>query len=189
MALRIVTEPSALPVALAESKIDLRLDSTVEDSRVTQMIETATKLCEQAVGRAIMPQTLELTLVSFPACLELTRVPVQSVASIIYVDSTGTSQTLSPGTYELDNSDDYGFALIVPAYGGSWPATRDQPRAVRVQYIAGYPDASKVPQPIKNWIRAMVVAMHQNPAAFDSKETFKVGYLDGLLDAYKVYQV
>lgn len=66
--------------------------------------KAATEAAEQMTGRAIMPQTWELTLDAFPDALELTRVPVASVTSLKYFDATGTEQTLSNG---------HGFPFIV----------------------------------------------------------------------------
>ncbi|MDO9236001.1 MAG: head-tail connector protein [Aquabacterium sp.] len=190
MALRLITAPTALAVSVADAKAHLRVDGTDDDTLISAMITAAAELAEQATGRALMPQTWELTLDAFPAALQLTRLPAASVASITYADSTGTIQTLPSNLYALDNADDFGFASIVPAYASSWPATRDQINAVAVRYVAGYADASHVPESIKSWIKLMVGAMYENRAAEEvGNVSHPLGFADRLLDRYKVWSL
>lgn len=141
-------------------------------------------------GRAIMPQTWELTLDEFPDAFQLTRIPAASVTSLKYYDGTGVQQTLSSDSYALDTADGYGPAYVVPAYAGSWPSTRDQVNAVALRYVAGYENAAAVPEPIKCWIKLMVAAMHANreAEAISNGAVLTLGFADRLLDSYKVYQ-
>lgn len=189
MALKLITPASVLPVTLAEAKAHLRVDVTDDDTLITAMIMAAAELAEQHTGRAIMTQTWELTLDAFPDALELTRTPVQSITSIIYADSTGTNQTLSGSAYALDTADDYGHAYVVPAYGTSWPDTRDQVNAVAVRYLAGYASAAAVPESIKSWIKLAVGSMYTNreSTVVGSGAVLSLGFADSLLDRYKVW--
>ena len=192
MALKLITPASTYPVTLAEAKLHLRVDTADEDTLITALITAATEMAEQKTGRAIMTQTLELTLDAFPEAFELTRVPVQSVTSVKYYDTTGTQQTLSNTLYALDAADDFGFAHISPVYGGTWPTTRDQINAVAVRYVAGYADAASVPQSIKNWILLMVSTMYANreTEAYSSRAvstTVQMQFVDRLLDRYVVF--
>jgi hypothetical protein len=63
--------------------------------------------------------------------------PLVSVDSIKYVDdATGTQTTLAASEYSVDAVSEP--ARITPAYGKSWPATRNQAGAVEVTFTAGY---------------------------------------------------
>lgn len=191
MALKLITPAAALAVALAEAKLHLRVDTSDEDTLITALIAAATDMAEQKTGRAIMAQTWELTLDAFPDALELTRVPVQSVTSVKYYDTTGAQQTLGNTLYALDNADEFGCAYVVPVYSGSWPDTRDQINAVAVRYVAGYPDAAAVPEGIKQWIKLMVSTMFENreTEAYSSRAvstTVQMRFVDRLLDRYTV---
>lgn len=63
--------------------------------------------------------------------------PVQSVTSVVYVDTAGVSQTLVVTTdYVVDTSSEP--ARIYPAYSCSWPSARAQRNAITVTYVAGY---------------------------------------------------
>lgn len=192
MSLKLITAPSTYPVTLAEAKLHCRVDIADDDTLITALITAATEMAEQKTGRAIMTQTLELTLDAFPEAFELTRVPVQSITSVKYYDTTGTQQTLSNTLYALDAADDFGFAYISPVYAGVWPDTRDQINAVAVRYVAGYADAASVPQSIKNWILLMVSTMYANreTEAYSSRAvstTVQMQFVDRLLDRYVVF--
>ena len=189
MALKLITAASALAVTLVEAKAHLRVDTSDDDTLITAMITAATEAAEQATGRAIMPQTWELTLDAFPAALELTRVPVDSITSVAYVDLDGTDQTLSALLYSLDNADDFGPAYVVPAYDTEWPDTRDQINAVKVRYVAGYANAAAVPESIKSWIKLQVGAMYESREieTIGMGKPIALGFADRLLDRYKVW--
>ena len=189
MALKLITAATALAVSLIEAKLHLRVEISGDDTLITALITAATELAEQATGRAIMPQTWELTLDAFPEALEITRVPAASVTTLKYWDTTGAQQTLSNTLYTLDNADEFGAAYVVPVYDGSWPATRGQINAVALRYIAGYADAAAVPESIKAWIKLMVGAMYENREAEAGRQTFSLGFADRLLDRYKVWKL
>lgn len=191
MSLKLITAASGLAVTLAEAKLHLRVTSSAEDLSITSAIMEATDLAEQMTGRAIMSQTWELSLDAFPAFFKLTRVPVQSITSLTYIDILGAQQTLSAGGYTLDNADDFGLAFVIPSYGLQWPAARLQPNAVKVRYQAGYVDAASVPYSIKAWIKLMVGALHENREAetVGLGGAISLGFSDRLLDRYKVWEL
>ena len=192
MALKLITAPTTYPVTLAEAKAHLRVDSTDEDTLITAMITAATETAEQITGRAIMPQTWELTLDGFPSEFELTRVPAVSVTSLKYINESGVLTTMSTDDYVLDNYDDFGFAKVELAWGFDWPIPRDTPNAVTLRFVAGYANAAAVPESIKAWIKLTVSAMYENreAEAYSSRAvstTVKMSFVDGLLDRYKVW--
>lgn len=189
MALKLITPPTTLAVSLAEAKLHLRVDGTDEDTLITSMLLAATEAAEQATGRALMPQTWELTLDAFPAAFQLTRIPVASVTILKYYDEAGVQQTLGTARYTLDNADDFGPAKVVPAYGDIWPTTRGQINAVALRYLAGWPDAASVPDSIKAWIKLQVGAMFENREAEGAVQTYALGFADRLLDRYKVWSL
>lgn len=189
MALKLITAATVLAVSLIEAKAHLRVDSADDDTLIEAMIGAATQAAEQMTGRALMTQTWELTLDAFPAALELTRVPAQSITSITYADSAGTATVMAAPLYALDNADDFGFAYVVPVYAGAWPATRDEINAVKVRYVAGYADAASVPESIKSWIKLQVGAMLEGREAevIGNGSAISLGFADRLLDRYRVY--
>lgn len=169
MSLKLITAATALPVTLAEAKLAHRFDAADLDSDIIAMIEDATRLAEHEIGQCLMPQTWELTLYEFPSIIRLTRPPVASVTSVQYVDTAGVLQTLSPSAYTLDASDGFGLAYLLPAYGTSWPATRDQANAVTVRFVAGYASANAVPSHLKRQVKIFVAMMLDDPVQLSDR--------------------
>lgn len=189
MALRLITAPTVLAVSLVEAKSHLRVDLSDDDTLITAMITSATEAAEQMTGRAIMPQTWELSLDAFPDAIELTRTPVSAITSITYKNTAGAPIVLSNTLYALNNADDYGFAQVSPVYAGVWPDTLSDINAVALRYVAGYANAAAVPESIKAWIKLQVGAMYENREAetVGSGSAITLGFADRLLDRYKVY--
>lgn len=187
MALKLITPATELAVSLADAKAHLRVDTTDEDALITAYITAAAELAEQTTGRALMPQTWELTLDAFPEAFEITRVPAASITSLKYWDKAGEQQTLGTALYTLDDTDDFGIAYVVPVFGGTWPDTRAQINAVALRYVAGYATGANVPDSIKSWIKLQVGAMYENREAEGAVQTHALGFADRLLDRYRVY--
>lgn len=190
MTLRLITAPTTQPVTLAEAKAHLRVELDDDDTLITAMIITATQAAEHATGRVLMLQTWEAGFDAFSDPLVLTRVPVQSVTSLTYVDAVGTLQTLSADLYQL-TKDDFGFARITPVYGTSWPALRGDVDGVKVRYVAGYTSANDVPQAIKSWMLLHCGSQHANRESetVGSGSAISLTFADALLHPYKVYDI
>lgn len=147
MALTLVTAPTSDPVSLAEVKEHLRITSTDEDALITSLVGSAKESGETITGRALITQTWDLSLDSFPQVIDIPKPPLQSVTSITYIDTDGATQTLASTEYTVDTKTEPG--RIVPAYGKSWPSTRDIVNAVTVRFVAGYGNATAVPKSLK----------------------------------------
>jgi uncharacterized phiE125 gp8 family phage protein len=169
MSLKLITAATALPVTLAEAKLAHRFDAADLDHDIIAMIADATCLAEHEIGQCLMSQTWELTLPSFPAAIRLTRPPVASIVSVTYIDTAGVLQTLDPAAYVLDATDSYGPAYLLPVYGTSWPATREQHNAVTVRYCAGYPDADSVPSYLKRQVKIFVAMLLDDPVQMSDR--------------------
>jgi uncharacterized phiE125 gp8 family phage protein len=188
MAIKLITAATTTPVSLAEAKLHCKVDAADDEALITAYIVAATEQAEQILNRVLMPQTWELTLDSFPAAFELTRSPVQSITSLKYYDTNGVLQTLASNLYSLDNADGDNSAYVVPAYNTDWPVTREQINAVSVRYVAGYADATVIPEPIKAWIKIQVGTMYKfrEATVVERATLMKMDYVDRLLDRYTI---
>jgi uncharacterized phiE125 gp8 family phage protein len=180
----VVTPPATEPLTVDEVKAYLRDENTTsQDDVIEALIGAARQKAEQQLGRYLVTQTLELALDRFPydhrrvsyprrgadnlAPYEILLPPLQSVASIKYIDTTGALQTLASNQYDVDVRSRP--ARVNKAYGVSWPATREQQNAVIIQFVAGYGTAEQVPQCVKQWM------LLQIKAGYDNRDTFLPG--------------
>lgn len=127
---------------LATVKAHLRVDDGLQNATITGLIAAAQRMVEgpMGCGLALTVSTWVLSLDSWPDHIHLELGPVASVISLTYLDINGARQTFASADYIVDLT--ARPARIVPAFGKSWPATRDQPGSVLITYIAG---AASVP--------------------------------------------
>ncbi|MFT0532265.1 head-tail connector protein [Castellaniella hirudinis] len=186
MSLKVITPPATEPVTLTEAKLHLRVDGNDENALITSLIVAARQGAEHMTGRALMPQTLELSLDDFAPEIQLPRPPLTSVTSVSYVDGGGVMQVLDSSAYAVN---DHGQAAsLVPAFGTSWPQARDQVSSVLIRYQAGYASASDVPQAIKSWMLIRIGTLYEHrQAVVTGVSVSSIPGIDRLLDAYRVY--
>lgn len=188
MTLRLFIAPAAEPVSLAEAKLHLKVEHSVDDTLIAAIIQAAREAAEHETGRSLMPQTWELLLDAFPAdAIKLDKPPVTSVVSVKYLDSGGVQQTLDGSAYTLDA--DYVPGYVLPAYGTFWPSTQDAINAVVVRFATGYANAAAVPAGIRAWMLLRIGALYGNREAFAAGMLVVLpgNFCDRLLDPYKVY--
>lgn len=120
----------------------------------------------------------------FEIILPLT--PLMTVTSIKYIDQDGVQQTLAASAYKVDSVTEP--ARILPAYGTTWPQTRNEINAVEVVYQAGYGAAADVPAGIKAWMKLRIGAMYDNreEVAVIRGSVLEMPFADRLLDPYRV---
>lgn len=147
--LTLTSAPATEPMTAAETKVYRRVDTddTTQDDVITSLIMAARAYVETYTGRQLVTATWTMTLDCFPAEIKVPRPPLQSVTSINYVATDGTSTLLAASDYQVSATVEPG--RIVPAYGVSWPDTRAQLAAVTIVFVCGYGAAAAVPALIK----------------------------------------
>lgn len=143
MALKLITPPDGYPVTLEEIKDHCNAtEFTDDDAKLERYLAEETANLDGWWGhlnKALKPQTWQLSLDEFPAGpIQLPLGPTIEVLSVVYDDEDGNEQTVPPGDYVVDLVTDNGW--IAPVADTDWPATIERVNAVRVLYIAGYPD-------------------------------------------------
>lgn len=170
MTIKRITAPAIEPITLSEAKVHLRVEHSADDALITAMIVAARERAEAETGRALITQTWEVVLDSFPAgAIELPRPPVVSIVSVKYTGTDQLEKTWGAGNYVLDADSMPGYCL--PAYGGQWPvdALWDSTNAVRVRFTCGYgATADLVPASIKSWMYLKLGGLYEYREAFIS---------------------
>ena len=169
MRLVLVTPPASEPLTVAEAKAHLRVFHSGDDDVIEDMITTAREAVETYLGRALITQTWALKDDDCEASYRLPKAPLASVASITYVDSNGTTQTLATDQYVVlasgvDRACEPG--RIVPAYNVVWPSVRGEPDDVVVQFVAGYGAASAVPQTFKSAMKVLLEDLYEERGSY-----------------------
>lgn len=154
MHLTLITAPAALPVTVAEAKAHLRVDHSIEDTLIENLIKVATAELDGRQGllrRALITQTWDMQLLTFPFVqrIELPFPPLQSVTYIKYLDDDGVEQTLSTDVYEVVKTGE--AAYIRRRRDQLWPVTfEDTDLGVTVRFVCGYGGTSaSVPENIR----------------------------------------
>jgi hypothetical protein len=181
---------------------------------ISGYIITARQYVESFTRRALIRQTLRVTMPAFPTTnvrfagyddpsdwfrrpgkMELKRPPFISLVSVKYLDSDEVLQTLAPSNYYVDDASSLLAELVFRDTFDPSIATSERQDAVRVEYVAGYPPgddspetqmslAANVPQSIKDAIKLHVQLMADR---FDPEERAELERArDALLKQYQI---
>jgi uncharacterized phiE125 gp8 family phage protein len=179
IAVTVVTASTAEPLTVTEIKNHLRVGSTHENALISSYGIAARDYYERETGRALMPQTMRLTLQDFPVgAIELPRSPVSTASTDVtvkYFEDGSTSLTTFPSSkYIVDH--EHEPAQLRLQRDESWPTAELRSRnAIQVDFKAGYGvgstgnPAALVPSAHKLAIR--VLAAH----FFENREPVPVG--------------
>ncbi len=134
----IVIAAPTIPVVYVDLvKSHLRIDHDDEDMLLESYVAAATRQFSRRTGRTPHETEYETAMDCFPCAYAIRlpwAVPLISITSIKYKDSTGTDTTWGAGNYVFDT---YG-GRVAPAYGLTWPSFTPYPlSAVRIRYKAG----------------------------------------------------
>lgn len=175
----VASEPTVEPVSVAEAKEHLRIvDFTDDDTYISGLISAARKWCEDYCDRTFADCQYTVAFDDFPAArIELPRPPLrlnsesaEATVSISYVDTDGSTQTMTwaaTGTQNFRVDKDFIPALAYPLYLETWPSVRIDDKSVQITYLAGYGSASATPQMVKHVIKMLVAHWYANREAAD----------------------
>lgn len=146
----ITTAPTFEPLDLNELKNYLRMESseTHDDDELRELISVARNFVEGRTNRAFLTQTRTLRMPYFPTsrCFYIDGYPVQSITSITYTDTGGSSQTFDSSKYQLIKGPPDRVELV---YVESWPTNRSYRDLIEVVYVCGDTDQSSVDVRVK----------------------------------------
>lgn len=132
--------------------------NTTVDPYLLALISAARRYAEISTKRAMVTQTWDMTIDSFPQSsaqfIEIPMPPLQSVTSISYVDSNGATQVWDSNLYTVDTKREAG--RVMPEYSQVWPTTRGHINDVTIRFVAGYGNANDVPATIKHAMLLMI---------------------------------
>jgi len=161
---KIVTPAVATPVTLQEAKDHLRVDLTIDDTLITTIINIATEYAEKRLGRALITQTWDLYMDTFPnsETIPIPLSPLISITSVKYQDANNVEQTWAASNYDVDIISEP--ARVQQSDGGDgYPDTFNIVNAVVIRFVAGYGTASTdVPETIRGGIKLLISWFYEN---------------------------
>lgn len=191
-ALSIVTEPADEPITLEEAKAHLRVDFDDDDAYILALITVAREIAEQRTNRALVTQTWDYVLDTFPPCgeIKLRKPALQSVTSVNYTDSSGVEHVMPESDYIVDAKSVPGRIFL--GFGKTWPTAILQPAsAVRIRFVAGYGNADFVPRALKQAMLFLISQFYENrePVSLNTKPEVIPMTFDLLIGPYKVVRL
>jgi uncharacterized phiE125 gp8 family phage protein len=160
-----VTPPAQEPISVEEARQHLRVDTHDDDALIAGYIVAAREYAENVLRRALITQTLDLTLDDWPeeSVIKMPRPPLQGVTSITYTDDSGDVWTLSKDWYVVDTAGTPGRVAIRDYY--TWPVDVDlqESGAIKIRFTAGYGDnAEDVPRLARMAMMLMIGLLYEN---------------------------
>lgn len=169
--LTLKTAPTTEPILLGEAKEYLRLDTDTEDFYINGLIIAARKYCENFQSRAYITQVWEMSLDDFfEDIYDIPKGNLQTIDSITYKDSAGTTTTLAATEYVYSARGTLG--RLCPAYGKSWPTFTPHPLdAIVITFTCGYGTADDVPETVKQAMYLLISHWYENRIPLEDKMT------------------
>lgn len=163
----LITPPSTEPIDLSTLKLHMRVDFADSDVLLDSYITAAREYAEETYDRALITQTWDFPMDTFPwdqQSIELPIWPLASVTSVTYYDNNNNPTVWPSTNYFVDSVSKPG--RIVLGFGQGWPAVTLRPaNAVVIRYVAGYgADASFVPWRTKVALMMLVDHWYENNA-------------------------
>ena len=164
--LRVITKPTAEPMALAEVKNHLRVEHTDDDSVIIAIMLAAREYVETYLDQTLIVTQYKMTLDLFPLHIELPKSPLSTVSGydsviLTYKTNSQITTTLSSSDYRID-------ASAVPAvlrtnYGESWPAHLADYNSIEVEFWAGNcSSGTNVPRVIRHAMLMLITHLYEN---------------------------
>lgn len=160
MSLELVTPPAIEPLALADAKAHLKVDTSDDDALITALIAAARIRAEWFTRRAFVTQSWVQWFDRWPCRpFELGLPPLQDLTSITVYAEDDTPTVLNPALYRVDMA-------AAPARI-AWKNTVVPPTNLRsfnplaVAFTAGYGDAATdVPEPLRRALLMIVADLY-----------------------------
>lgn len=146
-------ETPAPAVTLDEVRAWLRIGAGGEDILLARLVRSATQLCEQFIGQALVVRGVAEVIPVSRAWRRLGVTPVRSIDAVLAMPDEGAALALALGAYAID----------IDANGDGWVRVM-QPvpgERVRVEMTAGMAtDADGVPEAIRQGIIRLVAELY-----------------------------
>ena len=163
-AFKVVTPATSNPITLTEAKTHLKVDTTADDTFITNLIKSATSSAQEYTNRFFIATTIQQVGDKWEDISNLFKSPVASVTNIKYVNPSGSLQTLSTDVYFVDDVNKPARIGLKP--NQSFPEIINRLNAVQVNYVVGLAaGADEVDEGIRQALLLTIGNWYQNRQA------------------------
>ena len=164
---RVTTEPTEEPITLNEVKEYARIDGSAENNILSGFIKAVRKATENYLGRALISQSLTLSLDYWPGDIVLLPRPrLISITEVRTVDEDGTTTAYASSNYYSRVISEPGELVI--KQGFSYPDNDDRDHGgYEIEFIAGYGGVDDVPDNIKEAMKLWVALIYEDRVPMD----------------------
>jgi uncharacterized phiE125 gp8 family phage protein len=156
----LLTAPAVEPIALADMKAFLRVETADDDDVITALIAGSRIHVEAQTRRALITQSWRLSRDSWPedGRLKVLPAPLQTLAAARVYDENNTTHAIDTQSFVLDlGASALAFAPWALPMPGRLVA------GIELDVTVGYGDAAgDVPEPLKQAIRLLVAHWYEN---------------------------
>lgn len=158
MSYKITIPPTIEPISLEVAKLHLRIDGTIEDDYINNLIQMGREFAENYCNRSLLSQTIETKVTCITEQgIVLPRGVIQSISTIKYKDENETEQTWGDSNYYLNTLHEPNILHLKK--GTTTPYPTD---GYTITYVAGWTQESDVPAAIKQAILLTIGDMYEN---------------------------
>lgn len=160
---KIITPPAIEPVTLAELKDFAHIDTSDEDTTLTNFIKAARQLTEQYLSRALISQAIVLGMDIWPGDrIELPMPPLIDINEVRTLDEDDTETVYASTNYFKRDKTEPGQLVIKRGVAQPINSVRDY-GGFEIEYVAGYGDQrGDVPEAIRFGIMAWAAFLYEN---------------------------
>ena len=145
------TDPASEPITLSEAKTFLRIDSSDEDTLISEMITAARIAAEEQTGKSLISQSWQVAYDDCPPpVVKLPNGPVQSVTSVKSIDENAAETIVSATSYHLNALQELVFESVPSGH------------QIIIEYVAGFGAASDVPANLVQGILLHVANLYEH---------------------------
>ena len=177
------SQPAETPVSATEAKDYLRIDNSLEDSRIATMIGSATRMLEEYLSIRFITQSVDIFMDRFPLSSRslwfdgVREIPVSAVVTpersvtlpLGNVTEITHFKTFDDSTEFTEDLSNYNLDIIGPRarvglkLSGVWPQTiLRSVNGINFRVKSGWATASAVPADIKQAVLELVAHMYEN---------------------------
>jgi uncharacterized phiE125 gp8 family phage protein len=157
----IVNGPAIEPIALADAKRWLRIETADDDDVLGALITAARLMVEAQIRRMLITQTWRLIYDRWPNGLlvKIPLAPFQSLTAMRVYDVNGATQAVSTSVYYVDSAPDSARIIF-----GAPPSSPGRHAAgIEIDIVVGYgATPESVPEPLRQAVRILVTDWYEN---------------------------